>query len=45
MSEKKFHGILIAVTVLGVLSILALTAYTWYLHGSCSIISYIANRG
>ena len=45
MKDKTFHGILIAVTVLGILSIAALTAYTWYLHGSCSILAYIANRG
>lgn len=44
MKETTFHRILIAITVLGALSILALVAYTWMLHSNCSILTYIANR-
>lgn len=43
MSERLFKTIIIAVTILGVLSVAVLVAYTYYLHEDCSIISYIAN--
>lgn len=43
MNDKLFKGIITAVLILGVLSIIALVAYTYYLQGNCSIISYIAN--
>ena len=43
MSRKLYEGILIAVTALGVLSIIALLIYTVHLYGNVSIISYIAN--
>lgn len=45
MKDKLFYGIMIAVCVVGVLSILALAAYTYYLYNNASIISYIANGG
>lgn len=45
MDEKLFYRLLLAVTILGVLSVVLLVGYTWYLQSHCSIISYIANRG
>lgn len=45
MKDKLFYGLFIAVCVLGIISVIALTAYTCALHEDCSIISYIANRG
>ncbi len=43
MNRRLYEGILIAVTALGVLSIIALLIYTVVLYGNVSIISYIAN--
>lgn len=43
MNKKLYEGILIAVTALGVLSIIVLLIYTVTLYGNVSIISYIAN--
>ena len=43
MSEKVYIRILIIIAALGVLSAAALLAYTYYLYGDASIISYIAN--
>ncbi|MBQ7835342.1 MAG: hypothetical protein IJ385_06120 [Ruminiclostridium sp.] len=43
MSEKLFKGIVIALLVLGMISIIAITVYTFILQKDCSIISYIAN--
>lgn len=43
MSRKLYAGILIAVTVIGILSTIALMIYTVELYGNVSIISYIAN--
>lgn len=45
MSNKRFYRLLLAVTILGCVSVVLLVAYTWYLQSNCSIISYIANRG
>lgn len=45
MSEKIFNRLLVAVTILGCISVMLLVGYTWYLHSNCSIISYISNRG
>ncbi len=45
MKDKVFYGILTAVCVAGVISVIALVAYTYSLYSDCSIISYIANRG
>lgn len=45
MKDKLFCGILITVCALGLISVIALTAYTYVLCKDCSIISYIANRG
>ena len=45
MNNKTFNRLFFAVLVLGTLSLVALTAYTIYLHDRCSIISYIANKG
>ena len=45
MKNKVFYGILTAVCVVGVISVIALVAYTYALYKDCSIISYIANRG
>ncbi|MBR6420788.1 MAG: hypothetical protein IKS42_10670 [Oscillospiraceae bacterium] len=45
MKDKTFRRLLLLVTALGLLSVIALTAYTWYLHGECSVLSYIANGG
>ena len=45
MKDKFFHGIIIAICVIGILSIIALAAYTYYLYDNASIISYIANGG
>lgn len=43
MSDRLFKGIIIAVTILGAVSVALLVGYTYYLHEDCSIISYIAN--
>ncbi len=43
MSDRLFKAIIAAVTILGMLSVVALVVYTYYLHEDCSIISYIAN--
>lgn len=43
MNRKLYEGILIAVTAIGVLSIIVLLIYTVTLYGNVSIISYIAN--
>lgn len=45
MSEKVFRRVLTVVSILGVLSVMLLLGYTYYLYTNCSIISYIANRG
>lgn len=45
MREKTFYRFLAVVTVLGILSILALFVYTWMLYRDCSILTYIANKG
>ncbi|MBR6107538.1 MAG: hypothetical protein IKQ39_05980 [Oscillospiraceae bacterium] len=45
MNETVFRRILTAVTVLGILSIIALTVYTWLLYRDCSVLTYIANKG
>ncbi len=45
MKNKIFYGLLAAVCVLGIISVIALVAYTYGLYKDCSIISYIANRG
>lgn len=45
MSDKKFQRWIAVISVLGCLSLLALLAYSWYLHQDCSVISYIANKG
>lgn len=45
MKDKLFYGIMIAVCIIGILSVIALTAYTYYLYDNASIISYIANGG
>ncbi len=43
MRDLTFRRLLLAVTLLGVVSTAALIAYTVYLHQNCSIISFIAN--
>lgn len=43
MGEKTFRRLLLAVTLLGIVSTAALIAYTVFLHQNCSIISFIAN--
>lgn len=43
MSEKVYIRLFIIIAVLGILSVAALLAYTYYLYGDASIISYIAN--
>ena len=45
MSKETFRKVLWAVTVVGLLSAVALVGYTYFLQRQCSIISYIANRG
>lgn len=45
MKEKTFYRLLLAVTILGCVSVVLLVVYTWYLQSNCSILSYIANRG
>lgn len=45
MSDKMFGKIVAAVIILGIVATVALTLYTIYLHGNCSIIVYIANGG
>lgn len=45
MKDKVFYGILTAVCIVGIISVIALVAYTYALYEDCSIISYIANRG
>lgn len=43
MNRRLYEGILIAVTLLGILSVGVLVAYTAILYSDVSIISYIAN--
>ncbi|MBQ8258310.1 MAG: hypothetical protein IJY97_02005 [Clostridia bacterium] len=43
MNRKLYEGILIAVTLLGILSVAALVTYTAILYSDVSIISDIAN--
>ena len=43
MQDKTFYRLLIAVTVLGALSVIALLVYTAVLQQNVSVISYIAN--
>lgn len=45
MSEKTFSRILMAVTLIGAVSALALTAYGFYLSRSISIVELISNWG
>lgn len=45
MSEKLYNRLLLTMCIIGVLSVIALTVYTYILYKDCSIISYIANRG
>ncbi len=45
MKNKTFYMLTAVLCVLGVLSVVGLMAYTFYLHDNCSILSYIANRG
>ena len=45
MKDKVFYSILTSVCVVGIISVIALVAYTYALYKDCSIISYIANRG
>ncbi|MBD5130491.1 MAG: hypothetical protein HDT43_11330 [Ruminococcaceae bacterium] len=45
MKDKVFYSILTAVCIVGIISVIALVAYTYALYKDCSIISYIANRG
>ncbi len=45
MKEKTFHRILIAVTVIGSLSVIALTVYTILLYKDVSVIAFVANGG
>ena len=42
MKDKVYNSIVIALCVLGVLSVLALLLYTVSLYGDSSITSYIA---
>ncbi len=44
MSDKLFYRILTVLCVLGVIATVALVYYTYQLHGSCSILSFIANE-
>lgn len=44
MNEKVFHRLLIAVAAAGILSVIVLIVYTYFLYKDCSIITYIANR-
>lgn len=43
MRDPTFRRLLLAVTLVGVVSTVALILYTVYLHQNCSIISFIAN--
>jgi len=43
MNDKVFCGILAAVVIVGIVSVVALVGYTYDLYESVSIISYIAN--
>lgn len=45
MKEKTFRIVVSIVVALGMLSTAVLLAVTYYLHGHCSIISFIANGG
>ncbi len=36
---------MIAVAVLGCLSVIALTVYTFLLYRGCSVLTYIMNKG
>lgn len=44
MSDKLFCRIVTAICVLGVIATVALVVYTYQLHQSCSILSFIANE-
>lgn len=43
MSEKLFKGIVYSILILGILSVIILVAYTYFLYKDSSIISYIGN--
>lgn len=43
MSDKKFNIVLYSLLVLGIISVIILIIYTYYLYKDCSIISYIGN--
>lgn len=43
MSDKVFRKIIFIVVILGIISLMGLIGYTFWLHEHCSIISYIAN--
>ena len=45
MKDELFDKIIIIITILGVLSVIALTVWTVYLYRNCSIIAFIANGG
>ncbi len=44
MKEKTFWRWLILICVVGILSLIGILCYTFYLHDNVSIIAYIANE-
>ncbi len=45
MNDKLFYRLMTIITVLGIVSIIALVIYTYILYKDCSVISYIGNKG
>ena len=45
MKDKTYRIIITAIVIIGIISTVALSAYTVYLHGHCSILAYIASEG
>ena len=45
VGDKTFNRLLYIITALGIISMIAIVAWSWFLYKDCSIISYIANKG
>ncbi|MBR6760405.1 MAG: hypothetical protein IKM30_00030 [Oscillospiraceae bacterium] len=44
MKERVFRRIITAICIIGTLITIALVLYTYHLHETCSILTFIANE-
>ncbi len=44
MQEKVFRRIIAVICIIGTLTTIALVLYTYQLHETCSILTFIANE-